>query len=48
MTISGTVNGSQNPGYRYDADGNLTCEYTGPNCSHGAITEETAPIGRST
>src|ERR1700679_1346231 len=27
--------------YRYDADGNLTCEYTGPNCSHGAITKET-------
>jgi len=41
MSISGTVNGSQNPGYRYDADGNLTCEYTGPNCSHGAITKET-------
>jgi RHS repeat-associated protein len=41
MSISGTVNGVQNPGYRYDADGNLTCEYTGPNCSHGAITKET-------
>jgi RHS repeat-associated protein len=41
MSISGTVNGTQNPGYRYDADGNLTCEYTGPNCSHGAITKET-------
>jgi RHS repeat-associated protein len=41
MSISGTVNGSQSPGYRYDADGNLTCEYTGPNCSHGAITKET-------
>jgi len=41
MSISGTVNGSQNPGYRYDADGNLTCEYTGANCSHGAITKET-------
>jgi RHS repeat-associated protein len=22
-------------------NGNLTCEYTGPNCSHGAITKET-------
>jgi RHS repeat-associated protein len=41
MSISGTVNGSASPGYRYDADGNLTCEYTGPNCSHGAITKET-------
>ncbi len=40
-SISGTVNGTVNPGYRYDADGNLTCEYTGPNCSHGAITKET-------
>jgi hypothetical protein len=27
------------PNHRYDADGNLTCEYTGPNCSHGAITK---------
>jgi len=41
QSISGTVNGTQDPGYRYDADGNLTCEYTGPNCSHGAITKET-------
>jgi hypothetical protein len=40
-SISGTVNGVQNPGYRYDADGNLTCEYTGTNCSGGAITKET-------
>jgi len=30
-----------NPGFRYDANGNLTCEYTGANCSHGAITKET-------
>jgi hypothetical protein len=41
MSILGTVNGVQNPGYRYDADGNLTCEYTGTNCSGGAITKET-------
>ncbi len=41
QSISGTVNGTVNPGYRYDANGNLTCEYTGPNCSHGAITKET-------
>jgi RHS repeat-associated protein len=40
-SILGTVNGVQNPGYRYDADGNLTCEYTGTNCSGGAITKET-------
>jgi hypothetical protein len=33
--------GVADPSYRYDADGNLTCEYTGPNCSHGAITKET-------
>ena len=41
QSISGTVNGVADPSYRYDADGNLTCEYTGPNCSHGAITKET-------
>jgi RHS repeat-associated protein len=41
QSISGTVNGVQNPGFRHDANGNLTCEYTGPNCSHGAITKET-------
>ncbi len=40
-SISGTANGVTNPGFRYDANGNLTCEYTGPNCSHGAITKET-------
>jgi len=40
-SISGLVNGVVNPSYRYDANGNLTCEYTGPNCSHGAITRET-------
>jgi YD repeat-containing protein len=39
--IGGTVNGVTNPGFRYDANGNLTCEYTGANCSHGAITKET-------
>jgi RHS repeat-associated protein len=41
MSISGTVNGVADPNYKYDADGNLVCEYTGPNCSHGAITKET-------
>jgi RHS repeat-associated protein len=40
-SINGTVNGVADPGFRYDANGNLTCEYTGPNCSHGAITKET-------
>ncbi len=40
-SISGTANEVTNPGFRYDANGNLTCEYTGPNCSHGAITKET-------
>jgi RHS repeat-associated protein len=40
-SIGGTVNGVANPGFRYDANGNLTCEYTGANCSHGAITKET-------
>ncbi|HEX4860812.1 MAG TPA: RHS repeat-associated core domain-containing protein, partial [Rhizomicrobium sp.] len=41
QSINGTVNGVADPNYKYDADGNLTCEYTGPNCSHGAITKET-------
>jgi RHS repeat-associated protein len=41
QSILGTVNGVRDPSYRYDADGNLTCEYTGTNCSHGAITKET-------
>jgi len=36
-----SANGVTDPGFRYDANGNLTCEYTGPNCSHGAITKET-------
>jgi RHS repeat-associated protein len=40
QSILGTVNGVADPSYRYDADGNLTCEYTGTNCSHGAITKE--------
>ena len=40
-SINGTANGVTDPNFRYDANGNLTCEYTGPNCSHGAITKET-------
>jgi len=40
-SISGTANGVKDPNFRYDANGNLTCEYTGPNCAHGAITKET-------
>src|SRR5262249_29767929 len=39
-SISGTVNGTVNPEYKYDADGNLTCIYTGVSCSgQGTIFE---------
>jgi len=31
-SIAGTVNGIQGPNYRYDADGNLICVYTGATC----------------
>jgi YD repeat-containing protein len=40
-SISGTVNGVQNPNFKYDANGNLVCEYTGTNCAGNAITKET-------
>jgi YD repeat-containing protein len=33
--IAGTVNGTVNPLYKYDANGNLTCIYTSGNCSAG-------------
>ena len=36
-SIAGTVNGAANPSYSYDADGNLTCEYTGASCSGSPV-----------
>jgi hypothetical protein len=36
QSILGTVNGVADPNYKYDADGNLTCEYTGANRAGGA------------
>lgn len=31
-SITGTVDGVTNPSYQYDANGNLTCVYTGASC----------------
>jgi len=39
-SIAGTVNGILNPNYRYDADGNLICVYTGAACVGSGIVRE--------
>ncbi len=40
LSIAGTVNGVTNPVFTYDANGNMTCQSTGANC--------TGTVGRST
>jgi RHS repeat-associated protein len=38
-SITGTVNGAVNPNYDYDANGNLTCVYTGGSCGGGVAVQ---------
>ena len=40
-SITGLVNGFLNPNYKYDANGNLTCMYTGANCTGAGIIRDT-------
>jgi len=40
-SITGLVNGLLNPKYKYDANGNLTCMYTGANCTGAGIIRDT-------
>jgi RHS repeat-associated protein len=36
-SIAGSVNGAISPNFSYDANGNLTCEYTGSGCTGSAV-----------
>lgn len=38
--INGLVNGIVNPRFKYDLNGNLTCEYTGTSCSGSGIARQ--------
>ena len=40
--ITGTVNGTVNPHYGYDANGNMVCEYTGGSCGGSGVVRESA------
>ncbi len=39
-SIVGMVNGIANPRYKYDANGNLTCIYTGSTCAGASVARE--------
>jgi RHS repeat-associated protein len=40
-SINGMVNGILSPHYKYDANGNMICEYTGGNCSGSGVVRDT-------